>query len=906
MPDLYRVLSPSPRSYRIPTKKNDGNMRSSGHARSNSLDTSTSEDSAGEDELPSNLLPMHRSGLTVSDSQVSVLSQQLEEEEFTSTATPNQTNILVMLSSSDGHSHRERFSHPPKRPKKSRPPERSSSYRGPNERPPYVQKYHMKVDDPSRRKSIATQTTLQHGAQLHYPSSPPSQGVTPSPSGAGPSSLPSERTMSSFAKSRQMQSFDENEEYEDGILNEVGRRHVPKRKPVHRQAYSVDHLMPSSNSASSFYDHLPPLGSGEGRPGSIAERHPRKLNLLGPQRSDSLETPMDDYDEYDETRWGHRSPITPGMGRAPPLHLTHSILSSTTDHTTPTTHASNQSIASRSSESSGSHYYPPSVGSSNHKLMESRPSNMSLVSESSFTSTSTVNKEESPEPEKMPLNREMVKYEITQRFQIPSRGNSFTSTHSAAKVVSASANRSDSFSMEMESLQKRFQERHRPEVLNSISTASSTTPHSEVEGLSSPPSIDDRPESERHLHSLPRHRSTEPDFLHSPPPAVQPAAAASVQAPVGGNYRRSRSSTAGERRSSGLEQDSNRLSIVDNNNSDTESSPSRTLTRRDRFGEANQRTFSTVTARFIGARGSLVMRQQGSVGQAMLGTPGRTINYPPSTVSEISIIPSERGEAKPRSNSASAKASLTHQSLPTVVQHAATPHRTTLEATPEETSPGARPKSAEANSRSGEEDLPETRKRTISNVEEAKMKLGLIASRARSKSISETKPATRPLADRDLDDNGERAGEARREGGLSQGAGEESERAKPLWEKGEKVDKRDIWRAHAPSSTDRKEAYTQRMRAGGSVRTGAAGNAAGNTDAPAPQPLAIQRTATAPEMGNRRRATTMPEYLVTRSSGITRQGGRVLGRGLVRTVKITSYQIPEVRKIHRINLRTFH
>ena len=899
IPDLYRMQmvlsSPSPRSYRVPTKKNDGNLRSFGHRRNPSLDTSTSEDSAGEEDISSNLLHMRQSGLTVSDSQVSVLSQQLEDEEYAGGgATSTQGKVLVLLSGE--HHHHDRFPNSPKRPKKSRPPERSSSYRGPNERPLYIQKYHTKVDDASRRKSIATQTTLSRGEQLHYPSSSPSAASGPAaailqPPGGIISSSPhsQEIAVSSFVKSRQMQSFDENEEYEDDILEQALRRRPGLKMkrgggPPYRQAFSVDHILQGSTSSEvhtvSFYDHLPPLGEGLD-PQRI---HPRKLNLLGSQhRGESFETPMDE--EEDENGWESTRPIL-----------------SSAEQSRSTIHASNQSITSRSSGSSGGHYYS---SASNPKLPQSRPSNMSLVSnvsESSYTSASTLNKE-SPEPERPALNRDMVKYEITRRFHIPpSRGSSFNSVHTTAS-------RSDSFNQEMENLQRKFQERRRPEALHSVSTASSTTPHSEVEALSSPQSFDDdRPESERHLHSLPR-RSTASDFVQSPPP-VQPAAPPPVAQPtVTSVYRRPRSTAATtRRRGSGLDPDPNRLS-VDNNNSDTESSPSRTLTRRERHGEMiNPRSISA-TSRFQGLLEN-VARPPGAVGQAMLGTPGRKLNSHPPTA-EVSIIPTVKEESRASgAAAASAKTALT-QSLPPPPPQVA---QATASAEVEDETPLAlaiRPKSAEGTNKveTGEGDL---RKRALSNVETAKVRLGLIPSRRRSRSISETKSG-KLLANRDEEEEEEGEPEET-QFSLSQGnVAEVNERGKPLGERGaEKVDKRGMWRAHAPSSTDRKEAYTQRMKtAGGGAgsRSTISGQRSGSTktggQAAAPPPPVIQRTATAPEMGAKRRATTMPEYLVTRSPGVGRQG-RVLGRGLVRTVKITSYDIPEPKKIHRINVRTFH
>ena len=833
-PELFGVqgmLSPSPRSYRIPTKKTDGNMRVYRHRRNGSFETSTSEDSAGEDDMPSNMLSMRRSGLTVSDSQVSVISQLLDDEEY---------DPVITQSMGDPHGHQEALHHmdpqSPKRVKKSRPPERSSSYRGPNERPQYVKKYHTKVDEASRRKSIATQTTLQEGGKHHYSSSQPTPDIS--------SSLSQE--VSPFIKSHQMQSFDENEEYhrEEEALVHIGRRPNQKRKrgmSQYHQAFSLDQLQSNSDSHDvSYYDHLPPRSPGvdHGEGG-----RPRDLSLLGASR-DSFGTSVEEEDE----RWMQAS----GSGHALPPILTSS------ERSIPTAHTSNQSITSQSSGSSNSHYY----AANNPKLTQSRPSNLSLVSNASESSyTSTVNKG-SPEPERVPLSREMIKYEITRRFDIPSRGNSFTGS-----TYSNKTSRSDSFNQEIDNIQRKFQERRRPEALNSISTAS-TTPQSGTGGVSSPPSFDDRPESERHLNSLPR--STVTSFLPSPPPqgAVEP----------GARYRQSRTSVHSE-----VEHDPNKLFVE--NNSDTESSPSRTLNRRERFDETKPRG---VASRYHSSH--VVVRAQGSVGRSNLG---RASRHPP--LSEVTIVPAKRDD-QARTKT---KLALT-KSLPPQPQENLEEDKDDDVAV--DTSPTIRPKSADGtdNEPTSDEEM-QFRKRTMSDVEKAKLKLGLIPRRRRSKSISDTTP-------RASIGEGEGEGEGEIHEGESDLSADELEVHKMIDQEvrvvTDKMEKRGMWRAHAPNSSDRREAYTQRMKSG-TTRTD---HTSTKDSAPTvASPPAIQRTATAPEMGTtKRRATTMPEYLATRSSTAAGRQGRVLGRGLVRTVKITAYNIPEPRKIHRINLRAFH
>ena len=195
------------------------------------------------------------------------------------------------------------------------------------------------------------------------------------------------------------------------------------------------------------------------------------------------------------------------------------------------------------------------------------------------------------------------------------------------------------------------------------------------------------------------------------------------------------------------------------------------ITRRERQGEAQARGVSSAIPRYLG---SVVMRQQPrSIGHAILRVPGRGGNYQPQTVNEISIIPAKKEDETGRNAAslASAKNALT-QSLPPPAPQAA---RVVTDTTANEASPVIRPKSAEGGRRGAtaidileeeeeeeEEERVPMRKRTMSDVEKAKLKLGLIPppSLRRSKSISE--PAA-SLAGQELER------EEGAEGGLSQG-----------------------------------------------------------------------------------------------------------------------------------------
>ena len=182
-----------------------------------------------------------------------------------------------------------------------------------------------------------------------------------------------------------------------------------------------------------------------------------------------------------------------------------------------------------------------------------------------------------------------------------------------------------------------------------------------------------------------------------------------------------------------------------------------------------------------------------------------------------------------------------------------------------------------------------SRQRTMSDVEMAQLKLGLIPPRRRSKSISDGKSS------------GTATNESEEEHVADVIATTVTTHAAIKHEKADK--KWNNWHPHVSpvsASTDNEEAWAEPVAA--------------NQDNShrSPRPVistavpAFQRTATAPEMGGpKRRSATMPEYSVMRTSGIGRSS-RVLGRGIVRTVKITSYDIPEPRKIHRINLRNYN
>ena len=837
-----------PEAYHVPTKKNDGGLRVNRHKRTSSMDTSTSEDSAGEDDLPSNLLHMQHSGLTFSDSQISVISQQLEDEEYVSPRRSRKSEVPLRIGQAGFQIPAEALT--PKRYKKTRHlVERSSSYRGPNERQPHGLRYRISQDDAARRKSIATQTTLQRGTQLM---SPPLVHIPPSPNTSASSSSHSQ-DVSPFLKSHKMQSFDENEEFLGHEEMEVGRPIQSlawdKRRAFHpRKSETRQGRVPKP----SYYDHLSPLSPNE----SLSSRNrSRSMNTaLSTTRGSSFDSAMDE-DEGVGEGWATSSLSS----MAPPLRTSHLTSSDSGKPPPVPPHASNQSITSRSSTSSGGHYYQPSP-----HVPLGHPSILSLVSSMSESSMGSVPVRGSPELERRPsLNREIIKSEISKRFNIPSRGElfagatlSYTGSGGASKKDytpdQQRKGHSDSFNKELDKLQRKFQERRRPEERQRMtSTTSSGT------GIGSPHSFDDRPESEQHLNSLPRPTTTE--FIQPPPQVIKVA-----------NYRQPSQREEQEK----TEQDSNKL--FPEYNSDTESSPSRTLTRPDKLWEVANNSLSKggMAGRYRGSRQA--MKQYIRMGQTTLGVAGKQVNVPakkasmlpPEEEKEACILDTSKPSAQPKSETIEQK--RPEQAEPAVSMRAS----------------AMRPKSAEGVSKRNSADF-EPRQRTMSDIEIAKLKLGLIPPRRRSRSISDTKQGQPDLqGDKEAEEKEDRE---ERTAGAAAGTSSETER----------VDKRGRWLSHAPTSSDRKEAWVQRIR-GGTITEAPQRRSRQGTPSGA---LPLQRVSTAPEM--KRRATTMPEYLVTRTAAMSRPG-RMLGHGLVRTVKITSYNVPEPRKIHRINVRTHH
>ena len=801
------------------------------------MDTSTSEDSGGEEDLPSNLLSMQRSGLAVSDSQVSVLSQQLEDEEYPAPMRSRHSEVPLRIGA---ESFPISIDLSPKRPKKSRhPPERSSSYRGPNERPLYVQKYRVKQDDASRRKSIATQTTLQQSKPSF---SPPLEPIPPSPNTSASSSSHSQDA-SPFLKSRQMQSFDENEEYirddEDEPMD-VGRSMQKRKRDKFLHSYSHDQeTKPMRAHKVSYYDHLSPLSPTE----PTSRSRSRSMNTSLKLGRGSFDTPM----EEDITGSWAQSSLTASV---PPVHPSHLPPAESSKPPPIPPHASNQSITSRSSTSSGGHYYHTSTSP---QMPQSRPSNLSLVSSISESSVGSTANKDSLESERPSQYREMIKSEITKRFNIPSRDNSFTgspSTYSGGTgkhEYSLEHNgRSDSFNQELDNLQRKFQERRRPDGRQRISSTSNSGV--EAMGVGSPHSFDDRPESEQHLNSLPR--PTTAEFIQPPPQVIKVA-----------NY-----SAPPEEPEDKQEHDPNKL--FPEYNSDTESSPSRTLTRPDKLNEVatNSLAKGRMPTRYRG--GYPAMRQYTRMGRTTLGMPGKEAQQ--AHAKKASSLPAEAEGERSKSE--------VEPKVAVSIPKPQASESTKVEKGKTSEVSNVRPKSAEGMNKGSVETF-EPRQRTLSDVEMAKMKLGLIAPRRRSRSISDSKPAKTLLKDTEEKEEEEAVSRTT--------AGPDAEH--------ERADKRGMWLSHAPTSSDRKEAWVQRVK-GGTVQESS------RNATPSALPV-LQRTATAPEM--KRRAATMPEYLATRTAGVGRPG-RMLGRGLVRTVKITAYDIPEPRKIHRINLRTYH
>ena len=866
----------------VPTKVEDGSpIHHYHHKRSDSMDTSTSEESFAEDEEEpaSNLRKARGSGLTLSDSQLSVLSYQIEEEVARRTGRSREITL-------DGrHIVEHRIPSPrrapsPKRQKRLRP-ERSNSYRSPSERLQQRSRHRSGGEHIGRRKSIATQTTLERprkrqGFVADFAAIPPSSNLSVDASSQGKSLR---------VKPRRMESIDDNEEYlyhSDELPHKRQSLQSKRRTPQYSHSFSKDSenkpqkpAIPTSASTS-FYDKLLPLEPEvRGRSRSLATTNVVTLRAKG--REESLE------DDSLDLTWTPPQILTNGELHEPIATPIRPPITTTEMGKLQT--SSQSVISSRSASSSGSQRL-----TSTHAPLPSRPSNLSLASSHSGGSAGSVNKgsgnrgsggsmnRDSPdllaELEQTPLSkidREFVKVAISKRFGISSTdwkgtpqqevhgsyGRPNTSTpygrepeHSRVKSTKPELLTQEEISMRKMQARKHI---NNPSLQSYQKFAADGKKKGVLKIVMESTNFDDRPESEQHLNSLPRPNTAEfirPPHMHAHqmglPEVVQVALVTEEQ-----------------------EQDPNKL--YPGYNSDTESSPSRTLSRPEKLKEVSSPPGKSMPHRYKthsmypgSDRGRSHYQQLSPVLDARLRF-ARQLSAPDAEAK----LPTKTLGAPHQSQQVSA--AVTDDRVASVTRQASI-HKVI----------NVGQKKVEE---SEQEPAEEFRERTLSEVEDGKVKLGMLP-RRRAKSTSESE-AMRIIHKSPEEPSDEQ------EAQLGRSAAE-----------GERAKKHEEWLSCAPTSSERRRAWEQRSKSttarssrlqtrelrSRSVRQDLGPNV--------PAPVVTQQH---PSPITQHKSSTMPECL---STGGGRNGSRRIG--MVRTVKITSYAAPEPMRIRRINLRTYY
>ena len=863
--------SPS-RKQLVPTKVEDGDQFS--HKRTDSLDSSMSEGSAGEDMEESNLLRTR--GLTYSDSQLSQISQ-LEEYEVQPPRAREFIDTRMAHKhprSGPGLHHRPELERPQaKRIKKiqMKKPERSSSLHGTTDSPYSVRTKYRKTKERAepaaiRRKSIATQTTLPRKTEQFIqqlapiPQSSSSSITSSSQGGYSPQIMPKEQPYSS-------------PQHQPGVYRsyvpheEASPRHIIEKKrriPQHSHSFSNQtENKPTKplQTSSSFYDRLLPLDP------SIRSR------------SSSMGTSLKGEDEQGKPSWrlGDAPQGTRQLGTPMAvLHVAHS----------------NQSIASsRSGSSSGSqgvHYL-------------SRPSNVSLVSAHSG-SGGRASPATTEGPFKKP-DRTHVKDMISTRFNIQPDYTPPSSTQS--KPMTRRVGTSYQYELmpqsgpqpeqvvypqpggdSLERVRQKMSERKRlddstsadssfiksPSYQSFLSSHHKDSLKSLTEEVGN---IDDRPESEQHLNSLPRPHTAEfvrqekpshPLLHHPHQMGMAPYVRGQVTLPVGVVLETVH------------DHDPNKLAVGSGYNSDTESSPSRTLNRAGKLNEVTTPTKTTIPQRYrLSLQHSNGGREQPAQQQRTRPQQYQEMYLQSKTFGEAGTLPSNGAQALVQKTQMSqgpvgsiGKKTLSantgnEEAIANLVADfnaASTASRTT------------KPGNVSKVQTKSERLKPRPLEKTNSNVEDAKIKLGLIPSpRQRSKSTSE-KEAMK----------------------IIHKIVEEDESTPKSSQEDERAEKHKEWLSSAPTSAERKKAWEniskqQFQRLEG--RTRSFRNDGGSVDKTTLKPSIT------PEL--KRKSATMPDYLVTGSSRYPALRG-----SHVRTVKVTSYEVPEAKRVRKINLRTYH
>lgn len=941
LPELYKQLPVSPGMVRyIPTKVNDGDTLAFQRGRADSLDTSTSEESAGEEETVSTLLRARRSGLTVSDSQLSVLSHQLDEYEKAKAGRKIVTSremeldgrhIAEQMEVEVGPPSPSRKAPSPKRQKRMHRPERSNSYRSPSEKATTSLKVRYQDSDlVSRRKSIATQTTLErpkrrgelfpHDFHIIPPSSTSSSLNT--------------KVLGVAPYLRHMESIeDEPEEppfqYQSAELPHRRKSSQKKRRtPQYSHSFSKESEnkpekpIPTSHS---YYDKLLPLDP-ESRARSRSFANSNVVTLKAPG---SHHGSLDESELTGNITW-------------PTDKITNEELRQAVDTTSPLRapmgtielgnpiqpHMSTQSINSSRSGSSNSSQ-PQILRTTGHpSSAPGRHSNLSLASSHSGGSGGSGGNRASPDPlsvlEQTPMHkidREFVKVAISKRFGISSlespptsssqdphapyvRSSSFTSStpyydQHRARMRGTKGESGYPHDGNYRDVKKEGRVRANSDLTYMKGFGSSLERKEGLLGVvMENPSFDDRPESEQHLNSLPRppvgelikppHLQQMQPFISGPPEIVQVATMTEQE----------------------HEHDPNRL--YPGYNSDTESSPSRTLSRPEKLQEVASPPGKSIPLRYktqvmyLGAGVDKNRRYQSSYEVSHRQPPPSSSNYPgamrhyPAPPSVEASQPAKIPESY-RTSPQYKEVSVASQEKVTSVTRQSSVHKVIevgkRRAHEEEKEPEpvvVTNRTLGSESRSGvtmvkvrSSESPKAERSQTMREKGAASVLGNaskgfveLTPRQRSKSTSEDE------AMRIIHKVVEEPEGARNQPNEKQDS--------------DKTKKYEGWISCAPTSTERRLAWEQRSRSVSKPTTVRDLRSRSLRQEPAGSPVLTPKTIQQPSPSPQQKSATMPEL----SPRQARPGARRIG--MVRTVKITSFFIPEPQRIRRINLRTYY
>lgn len=806
----FTINAPATKQF-VPTKVDDGEYsQHSSHKRSDSIGSSMSEGSTAEDHT-SSLLRARGSGLTLSDSQLSQVSQ-VEAYEC---EVPRRSAKRGQFKASGRYIHegdaaanmvQSPVDQPSaaKRAKKARIPERSSSLHGPNDMP-YSRTRYVRarpVEPAVRRKSIAVQEPMHHPFVPDFGVMPPS-----------PNSSMSSSSHSYSPKMKRRIHHHPNQYYTPGYgrHDEASSSSHPGQKKKTRKLTQYSHSFTSKDMekpsrsiplSSSFYDKLLPLDATEGR--IRPDRgFPAQIKLLG--------------SEEDEDLHEQRSILTSTPASFGTASSTHSV--------------SGSSIST-----------------------QTRPSNLSLATGGSG----------SPE---LQDRGEYIKVAISERFKLNSSGGGdyqpVTTTYPQERIRvdigEATPNRegfvspgSESGQDSLERIQKKFHERKRLDSNGSESAFSKSSSYKgflntqqnkeSLTSLTEEVSFDDRPECDFHLGSLTRQRTL--------------AAGGEDSSKYGSNGY----------------------------NSDTESAPSRTLSRPGKIKEVSSPVKTTMPGRYYPPQSSSTTSTSGKVllsshqatsqAQSKHQPQQRTMmtqqNTPGSTQSQ------RKSELTASLGTGYDLYRNTESSLIPVI---AEPLVTTTRTISKSSSSGSkynRPRSGNGSGDSRVERLTEVYKakeqeQVNANIEDVKVKLGLIPpmQRQRSKSTSENE-----------------AMKILHKSGAEQAVTAAS--SKRAEDEEEWASKHKEWLSSAPTEDERKKARENYSRSQ-FHRMEYKSRSLRSSDGGSDKPTTIVTTKVSYTPEAKRKYSTMPE-----------------SPHVVKTVKIRTYEIPEVQKIRRINLRTYH